>query len=86
MHYLLACKIHTAFPKAISAIVYNHDIPGDLIIDLDQISLSYMSPDKYTLDKRAAKNVPKKAADDKRKVATTFAFSVIGTFLSLQLN
>ena len=53
------------FQRAISTKVYNYDIPADLAINLDQTSLSYVSPAKYTFNIKGAKNVPIKSINDK---------------------
>ena len=65
--------------------VYNHDIPADLAINLDQTPLSYVSPGKYTFNFKGAKNVPIKGVDDKRQITATFAISAAGDFLRMQL-
>ena len=39
-----------SFQRAISKCVSENDIPLDLVFNLDQISLSYISPGKYTFD------------------------------------
>ena len=38
------------FQRAISKLVSDHDILLELVINLDQTPLSYVSPGKYTLD------------------------------------
>ena len=53
-------------------------IPADLIINLDQTPLSYISPGKYTFNMKGAKHVPVKGVDDKRQITATFAVSVVG--------
>ena len=73
------------FQKSISTVVYDHDIPADLIINLDQTPLSYVSPRKYTFNFKGAKNVPIKGVDDKRQITATFAVSATGEFLPMQL-
>ena len=71
------------FQKAIY--VYDHDIPTDLIINLDQIPLLYVSSGKYTFNMKGAKHVPIKGVDDKRQITATFAVSASGDFLPMQL-
>ena len=73
------------FQKAISTYVYDHDIPTDLIINLDQTPLSYVSPGKYTFNMKGVKHVPIKRVDDKRQITATFAVSASGDFLPMQL-
>ena len=73
------------FQEAISTYVYDHDIPTDLIINLDQTPVSYVSPGKYTFNMKGAKHVPIKGVDDKRQITATFAVSASGDFLPMQL-
>ena len=73
------------FQKAISTYVYDYDIPTDLIINLDQTPLSYVSPGKYTFNMKRAKHVAINGVDDKRQITATFAVSVSGDFLPMQL-
>ena len=74
-----------AFQKSIATAVYYHDIASDLIINLDQTPLFYVSPAKYTFNLKEAKNVPIKGVDDKRQITATFAVSATQNFLLMQL-
>ena len=65
--------------------VYNRDIPADLVIKLDQTLLSYVSLGKYTFNSKGAKNVPIKSVDDKRQITATFTISATNDFLPMQL-
>ena len=69
----------------ISTVVYNHDIPADPVIKLDQTPLSYVCPGKYTFNSNGAKNVPIKDLDGKRLITATFAISATGEFLPMRL-
>ena len=73
------------FQRNISTINEDHDIPKDLILNLDQTPLSYVSPGKYTLNPKGAKTVPIKGVDDKRQITATFSISMTGSFLPIQL-
>ena len=73
------------FQKSIATAVCYHDIPSDLIINLDQTPLFYESPAKYTFNLKGAKNVPIKGVDDKRQITATFAVSATQNFLLMQL-
>ena len=44
--FLLEGKL--TFQKKISGVIFEYDIPKELIINLDQTPLSYVSPSKYT--------------------------------------
>ena len=41
---------------SISRVIYEHDIPSEIIIKLDQTPLSYISTGKYTFNIEGAKN------------------------------
>ena len=73
------------FQANIANAVVEHDIPDDLVINLDQTPLSYVSPGKYTMHQRGATNVPINGLDDKRQVTGTFAVSMTGNFLPVQV-
>ena len=60
-------------------------ITCNLVINLDQTPLSYVSPGKYTFNAKGANNVPIKGIDDKRQITATFAASAVGEFLPMQL-
>ena len=62
-----------------------HDIPEDLVINLDPTPLSYVSPGKYTFHPRGEQNVPIKGVDNKRQITGTFAVSLTGEFLPIQV-
>ena len=73
------------FQRNISTIIEDHDIPKDLILNLDQTPLSYVSPGKYTFNPKGAKTVPIKGVHDKRQITATFSISMTGSFLPIQL-
>ena len=56
--------------------VFKHDIPSSLVINLDQTLLSYVSQEKYTSSFKGAKNVPTRGVDDKRQNWQVFANSI----------
>ena len=65
--------------------VNNHDIPADVVINLDQTPRSYVSPGKYTFNFKGAKNAPIKGVDGKRRITAIFPISATGEFLTMQL-
>ena len=73
------------FQKKISGAIFEHDIPKELIINLDQTPLSYVSPGKYTFDVKAVKTIPIKGINDKQQIPATFAISMSGKFLPIQV-
>ena len=72
------------FQMFISNVVSEHDMPSELIINFNQIPLSYISPEKYTFNIKGAKNVPVKGIDEKLQITATFVFSAVGDFLPMQ--
>ena len=73
------------FQRKISTAILEHDIFAPLVVNLDQIPLSYASLGKYTFSFKGAKNVPIKGVDDKRQITAAFAVSLTGKFLPIQL-
>ena len=73
------------FQRAISKFVSDHDIPLELVLNLDQTPLSYVSPRKYKVDLKGSKTVPIKGVEDKRQINATFIVTASGSFLPIQL-
>ena len=73
------------FQKKTSGAIFYYDIPKELIVNLDQTPLSYVSPFKYTFSVKGVKTVPIKGIDDKRQITATFAVSMSGEFLPIQV-
>ena len=74
-----------SYQREISRIISNYDIPLDLVLNLDQTRLSYVSPGKYTFCLKGTTTVPIKGVDDKRQNTATFTVSASGVFLPIQL-
>ena len=72
------------FQRAVAKAVSDHDIPMEVVLNLDQTPLSYVSPGKYTFDLKGSKIVPIKGVDDKRQITATFTASASGSFLPIQ--
>ena len=73
------------FQRAIGKVVSDHDIPIELVLNLDQTPLSYVSPGKYTFDLMSSKTVPIKGVNDKRQITAIFTVTASGEFLPIQL-
>ena len=54
--------------------------PLDLVLNLDQTPISYVSLGKYTFSSKRSKNVPLKGLDYKRQITATFFVSASGSF------
>jgi len=74
-----------SYQREISKVVLEHDIPLDLVLNLDQTPLSYVSPGKYTFCLKGSTTVPINGVDDKRQIRATFTVSATGAFLPIQL-
>ena len=73
------------FQRAVSIAVFEHEISISLIANLDQTPLSHVSPGRYALSFKSANNVLIKGWDDKRQITGTFAVTLDGKFLPIQL-
>ena len=74
--FLLEKKL--TFQKEISGVIFEHDIPKEVMINLDQTPLSYVSPGKCNFDVKGVKTVPIKGNHDKRQITATYAISMSG--------
>ena len=72
------------FQRTISTAILEHDILAPLF-NLYLTPLFFVSQGKYTFSFKGTKNVPIKWVDDKRQITATFAVSLTGTFLQIQL-
>ena len=81
--FLLEKKL--TFQKEISGVIFEHDIPKEVMINLDQTPLSYVSPGKCNFDVKGVKTVPIKGNHDKRQITATYAISMSGEFLLIQM-
>ena len=81
--FLLEEKL--TFQRRITSIIEEHEILKELILNLDQTSLSYVSPGTYTFNPKGATIVPIKGIDVKRQIAATFTVSMTGKVLPIQL-
>ena len=71
-----------SYQREISKVVLEHDILLDLVLNLDQTPLSYVSPGKYTFCSKGSTTVPIKGVDDKRQITATFIVSATEAFLT----
>ena len=65
--------------------VEEFNIPETLSINIDQTSLGYVPVSKETMAKRNSTSVTIEGSDDKRMITGTFAVTLSGNFLSMQL-
>ena len=73
------------FQRKIHQLQSWHSIPDNLIINFDQTPLPYVVPGNSTLNEKSAKSVPLQGKGKKKQVTGTFAVSMTGDFLPMQL-
>ena len=73
-----------SYQREISRVVLKHDIPLDLVLNLDQTPLTYVPPGKYTFYLKGSTTVPLKGVDDKYQITATFTVTATGAFLPIQ--
>ena len=78
-------EIKLLFHHDIASKVEKFSIPHSLIINLDQTPTKYVPVGRTTLAKKNTKTVPIKGSSDKRTITATFAISLQGDFLPMQL-
>ena len=74
-----------SFQRTISKFVLEHDILLDLVLNLDQTPLSYVSSGKYAFDLKGSTTFSIKDVGNKRQITAAFTVSVSGFFLPIQL-
>ena len=63
--------------KKISGAIFYHDIPEELIVNLDQTPLSYVNPGKYSFGIKDVKTISIKCINNKYQITSTFAISML---------
>ena len=65
--------------------VVSHNIPDELIINVDQTPSKYVPTADVTMAEKNSKHVARKGANDKRGITATLAESFSGEILPMQL-
>ena len=71
--------------KKIKELQAGHEIPEDLIVSFDQTPLPYICTGKRTYHKQGSSNVPLVGKGKKKQITGTFAVTMMGQFLPMQL-
>ena len=71
--------------RNIVTLVEEHNIPENLILNLDQTPLKYVPVSHNTMAKKEVKSVAIAGSADKRSITGAFVIALNGDFLSLQL-
>ena len=78
-------EIKVTFLHCLLAKIHKYQIPPSMIINLDQTPMKYCQISKRTQAKIGSSRVPLAASDDKRLITGTFAITLSGSFLPMQL-
>ena len=78
-------EVGFSFFKEIFEVVQAQNIPPELIINIDQTPLPFVLISKYTMNKKGESNVPILGTADYRQITGTFAITLSGRFLPIQL-
>ena len=79
-------EVELVFYHQIVEKVEKHNIPESLTLNFDQTPLKYVPVTTTTLPKRNSKQVQIKGSDDKRAITATFAITLDGKLLGMQLT
>lgn len=78
-------EIKSQFLMDIMASVTMEEIPSDMVINWDQTAIKYIPLSDWTMAQKGSKRVEVFGIDDKRQITATFAASLTGSFLLIQL-
>lgn len=75
---------HTCLQQVV-LMVKCHKIPASLVINLDQTGLNIVPTGEWTMEKEGRKRVNLAGLGDERQITATFAATLDGQFLPMQL-
>ena len=78
-------QLKQEFLMNIKAVVTFEEIPDNLIINWDQTGIKYIPVSAWTMAEHKSKRVEVSGIEDKRQITATFAASLSGSFLPVQL-
>ena len=81
----LISEIEHRFYHSINEIAKAHDIPPEIIINIDQTFLPFIHISKYTLEEKVTLRVSFPGTVDYRQITSTFGITMAGRFLPIQL-
>ena len=73
------------FLMDIKAIATMEEVPNDMILNWDQTAIKYIPVSNWTMATEGSKRIELIGQDDKRQITATFAGSLTGNFLPIQL-
>ena len=78
-------ELKDQFLMDIKAITSMEDIPDEMIVNWDQTAIIYISLSNWTVAKEGSRRVEVVGIDDKHQITATFAASLSGNFLPVQM-
>ena len=78
-------KAELLYLHNVVALVKEHEIPPELVMNLDQTPLKYVPVSHHTMAKKGVKSVAAAGSADKRCITGTFFITLKGDFLPIQL-
>jgi len=78
-------EIGLTFYNNINEIIQAHEIPYEMVINIDQTPLPFVLISKYTLAEKGSSRVSVPGTSDYRQITGTFAVTMSGSFLPIQL-
>ena len=78
-------ELKSQYLMDIMAVVTMEDVPAEMIVNWDQTAIKYIPVSNWTMAKEGSKRVEVAGIDDKRQITATFAASLSGNFLPVQL-
>ena len=78
-------KLKDNFLMDIKAIATIEEVPDDMILNWDQTAIKYIPVSNWTMVTEGSKRIELIGQDDKRQITTTFAGTLTGNFLPIQL-
>ena len=82
---IMANETKLDFQRKIKEFQAWHEIPEDLIVNFDQTNLPYTCIGKRTYHKQGSSNVPLVGKGKKKQITGSFAVTMTGQFLPMQL-
>ena len=77
--------VRKGFHDRFAQVVLEHQVPAELIVNLDQTGLKMVPVSEWTYEKQGAKQVQVTGIEDKRQITGLLAVSLDGTLLPPQL-
>ena len=78
-------EIKDNFLMDIKAAVVMEEVPDDMILNWDQTTIKYIPVSNWTMATEGSKRIELIGQDDKRQITATFAGTLTGQFLPIQL-